>query len=154
MITLHNLSPRPRSRFEKRRLGRGPGSGLGKTGGRGTKGQHSREGKDLPRGFEGGQTSLFRRIPKRGFVPLRRPHLFAINLRDLSSRLRGGEIVDAQWFFSQGLIRSKRYEGIRILGEGTIEVPVTFRVQGVSSTAQKKIESRGGKVEIVPPFHR
>jgi large subunit ribosomal protein L15 len=154
MISLHNLSPRPGSRFEKRRLGRGPGSGLGKTGGRGTKGQHSREGIHIPRGFEGGQTPLFRRIPKRGFVPPFSKRFLSLNLRDLSPHLRGGEVVDLAWLRAKGFIKSRRYEGVRILGEGTIDVLVTFRVQGVSASARSKIESAGGKVEILPPILR
>lgn len=151
MIGLHHLSPRRGSRFEKRRLGRGPGSGLGKTGGRGTKGQHSREGIHLPRGFEGGQMPLHRRIPKRGFVPYRRSYILEVNLSQLAPHLKGGEVVDEAWLKAHGFLKSRRYDGVKILGVGNLMVPVTFQVQGVSKSARTKIEAAGGKIIILPP---
>lgn len=150
MITLSSLAPRKGSRFEKRRLGRGPGSGLGKTGGRGYKGQHAREGVHLPKGFEGGQMPLHRRLPKRGFSPLQPRSVQALNLRTLAPRLREGTVVDLTWLRENGFLKSRRIEFVKILGVGEISVPVTFQVHGVSRSAREKIEAAGGKVILLP----
>jgi len=149
MIYLHNFSPRKGSRFERKRVGRGPGSGLGRTGGRGQKGQKSREGYRLPRGFEGGQMPLFRRIPKRGFTPPFPAKIRSLNLF-LFSELPAGTVVDKEYLYKNGFLKPQSLDGVKILGKGDLKAPLIFRVQGVSDSARKKIEAVGGRVEIVP----
>ena len=131
----------------KRIVGRGQGSGLGTTAGRGNKGQQSRSGGKTYPGFEGGQMPLYRRLPHRGFSnqPFRKEWQI-VNVRDLESRFAAGELVDATSLLLKGLI--KKPEGlIKVLGTGTISVALNVSVDAVSAGAKAKIEAAGGKVE-------
>ncbi len=146
MAELHDLRPPKGSRKAKKRLGRGPGSGLGKTSGRGQKGQKSRSGASIPAGFEGGQMPLQRRIPKRGFTSRSHVDYQVVNLRDFS-RLESDQVTPES-LRSNGLIRSLR-KPVKILGMGDVDRPFTVRVHAVSETARSKIEGQGGTVALL-----
>ncbi len=145
-MKLHELMIAKGSRKKRKRLGRGEGSGGGKTAGRGTKGQNARSGGGVPLGFEGGQMPLQRRIPKRGFKNIFRKQYQIINIKDLR-RFKSGEIVDRDTLLKAGLL--KRAKATKLLGEGDVSYPLTVMVSKVSQTAREKIESAGGKVEVV-----
>jgi large subunit ribosomal protein L15 len=144
-MKLHELIPPKGSRKKRQRLGRGGGSGSGKTAGRGTKGQNSRSGRGVPLGFEGGQMPLQRRIPKRGFTNIFKKQYEIINIKDLS-HFKSGEIIDRTALFKAGFV--KKDKAVKILGAGDISYPLNIKVNKVSQTAREKIESAGGKVEI------
>ncbi len=145
-MKLHELMPPKGSRKKRKRIGRGEGSGSGKTAGRGTKGQNSRSGGGAPLGFEGGQMPLQRRIPKRGFTNIFKKQYELINIKDLS-RFKPGEIIDRTTLSKAGLL--KKDEAVKILGAGDISYPLNLKINKVSQAAREKIESAGGKVEIV-----
>jgi large subunit ribosomal protein L15 len=145
-MKLHELMIPKGSRKKRKRLGRGEGSGSGKTAGRGTKGQNSRSGGGAPLGFEGGQMPLQRRIPKRGFTNIFRKQYEIINVRDLK-HFKSGEIVDRDTLLRAGLL--KKAGAIKLLGEGDLSYPLDIKVNKVSRAAKEKIESAGGKVEVV-----
>ncbi len=130
-----------------KRLGRGPGSGTGKTAGRGHKGQRSRSGKKIHPSFEGGQMRLVRRLPKRGFTNLFRKTYQIVNLRDLAG-WDEETVVDAGSLAARRLIR-KAAEPVKILGEGEVDRPMKVSVHKVSETARRKIEAAGGSVEVI-----
>lgn len=130
-----------------KRLGRGPGSGTGKTSGRGHKGQRSRSGKKIHPSFEGGQMRLVRRLPKRGFTNLFRKTYQIVNLRDLAE-WDEETIVDAGTLADRRLIR-KSTDPVKILGEGEVDRPMKVSVHKVSETARRKIEAAGGSVEVI-----
>lgn len=133
----------------RKRLGRGTGSGLGKTSGKGHKGQNARSGGGVRPGFEGGQMPLFRRLPKRGFTNIFKKEIGTINLDDLN-RFEEGTVVTPELLFENGLIkRSRSKDGIKILGNGDLNVKLTVRAQHFSKSAIDKIESTGGKVEVI-----
>ncbi len=143
-LGLHNL-PAPRGAMrEPKRKGRGPGSGLGKTAGRGENGQRSRSGGGVRPGFEGGQMPLTRRVPKRGFWNPFRVQYQVVNLRDLS-KVKGDEVTPAA-LIESSLIAKPR-EPVKILGFGDVDRAVTVRGCAVSKAAQKKIEAAGGRIE-------
>ncbi len=145
---LDRLSPRPGAVRGKKRVGRGPGSGMGKTATRGEKGQgHRSSGRATPFWFEGGQMPLVRRLPKRGFFNIHRVTFQVVNLRTLAS-LGDGATVDRETLISKGMIR-KRGGGLKILGEGDAPKNLTVKVQRISAAARQKIEAAGGSVEIV-----
>jgi large subunit ribosomal protein L15 len=146
--TLSNLKPPKGSRHRKVRVGRGMGSKLGKTAGRGNKGQKSRRGYQRRVGFEGGQMPLHRRVPKRGFHnPFSR--VFAVvNVAALNS-LSAGETVTPELLAGLGLVRG-RHDGVKVLGEGELTVALTVHAHAFSQSAQDKITGAGGKVEILP----
>ena len=146
-MKLNELSPAPGSRKSRRRLGRGVGSGRGKTAGRGTKGQNSRSGGGVRPGFEGGQMPIQRRLPKRGFTNIFQKKIVAINIRDLA-RFESGAIVDEAALVRAGLVKGRR-DGVKLLGHGDISIPLTIKVNSISKSAKAKIESAGGKVEVV-----
>jgi large subunit ribosomal protein L15 len=147
-MRLSELHPSPGSRHKKKRVGRGPGSGTGKTAGRGSKGQRSRSGGMKGRlGFEGGQMPLTRRIPKRGFNNMFRKPWAIVNLRDLA-RFAAESLVDGAALVQAGLVKARR-RGVKLLGQGKVNVPLTVRVQAVSRQAKESIEAAGGKVEVV-----
>jgi large subunit ribosomal protein L15 len=146
-MDLSNLKPVDGSRQKKKRIGRGPGSGLGKTAGKGHKGQNSRSGGGVKAGFEGGQMPLQRRLPKRGFTPLNKKVFAAVNLKDLG-RFEANSVVDRQALFEAGLIR-KNVDGIKILGEGDIAAALTIKADKFSKTAMEKISSAGGTAEVI-----
>ena len=145
---LDQLSPPPGSTHRIKRVGRGPGTGLGKTAGRGVKGQGKRSaGRETPLWFEGGQMPLVRRVPKRGFFNIHRVTFQVVNLGALAS-LGDGATVDRETLISKGMIR-KRGGGLKILGEGEAPKNLTVRVQRISAGARQKIEAAGGSVELV-----
>ena len=146
-MKLHELSPPNGSRKSRKRLGRGVGSGKGKTAGRGTKGQNSRSGGGVRPGFEGGQMPIHRRLPKRGFTNIFKKKIAVINIRDLST-FESGSVVDEATLVRMGLVKGRR-DGIKLLGHGEIQIPLTIKVNDASNGARDKIIAAGGKVEIL-----
>jgi large subunit ribosomal protein L15 len=147
LMKLNELSPAPGSRKSPKRLGRGVGSGFGKTAGRGTKGYNSRSGGGVRPGYEGGQMPLQRRLPKRGFTNIFRKKIAVINIRDLS-RFKSGSVVDEKALIDAGLIKGRR-DGIKLLGQGELSHPLEVKVTYISKSAREKIEAAGGKVEVL-----
>jgi len=145
MLSLSNLSPQKGSTKQRKRLGRGPGSGHGKTSGRGHKGFKARSGSGIKLGFEGGQMPLQRRLPKRGFNNIFRKEFAVVNVKDLD-KLEAGSKVDRQALVAAGLIRAKD-NFVKILGEGELIKKFTVAVDKVSESARKKIENAGGTIE-------
>jgi len=146
-MKLNELSPPKGSRRSRKRVGRGVGSGKGKTAGRGTKGYNSRSGGGVRPGFEGGQMPLHRRLPKRGFTNIFKKKIAVINIRDLS-KFESGSIVDEAALVRMGLVKGRR-DGIKLLGHGEIETPLTIKINMLSKSAREKIVQAGGKVEVV-----
>jgi len=146
-MKLNELSPPKGSRKTRKRLGRGVGSGKGKTAGRGTKGQNSRSGGGVRQGFEGGQMPLHRRLPKRGFTNIFKKNIAVINVRDLS-KLESGSVVDEAVLVGAGLVKGGR-DGIKLLGHGQIKIPLTIKVNAVSKNAREKIIEAGGNVKVL-----
>jgi len=144
-MRLNELAPAPGARKPRKRLGRGVGSGRGKTAGRGTKGFNSRSGGGVRPGYEGGQMPIHRRLPKRGFTNVFRKEFAVVNLRDLA-HFESGSTVDEIALVRAGLVKGRR-DGIKLLGQGEIRVALTVKLDAVSKTARKKIEAAGGKVE-------
>lgn len=146
-MRLSELSPSPGSKHKKKRVGRGPGSGTGKTAARGHKGQNSRAGGGTRPGFEGGQMPLVRRIPKRGFTNIFRQTWTIVNLRDLK-RFPAETVVDKEALREAGLVKSQ-VKRIKLLGQGEVTVSLVVKVQAVSSQARSRIEAAGGRVEVI-----
>jgi large subunit ribosomal protein L15 len=146
-MRLNELRRVPGSRKKRKRVGRGPGSGHGKTSCRGHKGQNSRSGGGVRPGFEGGQMPLQRRTPKRGFTNIFKKHFALVNLRDLG-KFEANSVVDPTTLKEKGIIK-KVYDGVKVLGTGDIQIPLTVRVHRISSSAAKKIEKAAGKVEVI-----
>jgi large subunit ribosomal protein L15 len=143
-VTLSNLAPAPGSRQTRKRVGRGPGSGLGKTSGRGHKGHKARSGGSTNPGFEGGQMPLYRRLPKRGFTNPFKVTYQPVNLRDLA-QVDGSEVTPETLAAAGLLIRAS--EPAKLLGHGDVGRAVTVRGLKVSASARAKIEAAGGRVE-------
>ena len=146
-MKLHELSPPAKSRKSDKRLGRGVGSGWGKTAGRGTKGYNSRSGGGVRPGYEGGQMPIQRRLPKRGFTNIFKKKIAVVNLRDLLA-LESGSLVDEAALMKAGLVKGQK-DGIKLLGHGEIRVALNVKVNQVSKSAREKIEAAGGSVEVV-----
>jgi large subunit ribosomal protein L15 len=147
-MELNNLPKNLGSTHRGKRVGRGPGSGLGKTSGRGENGQKSRSGASIPAVFEGGQTPLFRRLHKRGFSNAKFKTRYAtINVSDLN-RFKDGEVVTPELLKEKGIIK-KQLCGIKVLGNGELEKKLTIKAHRFSSSAVTKIESAGGKAEVI-----
>lgn len=146
-MKLNELRPSEGSAKNKKRVGRGPGSGLGKTSGRGHKGQKARSGAKSTRGFEGGQMPLQRRLPKVGFTNIFKKEYSIVNVGDLS-RFDTDTVIDRELLCKSGLVK-KMGHGVKVLGNGEIKQPLTLKVDKVSGSAKKKIEAAGGKVESV-----
>lgn len=147
-MKLHELRPNEGSIKDRKRVGRGPGSGTGKTSGKGEKGQNARSGGGVRPGFEGGQTPLFRRIPKRGFSNARFKKVYAvINLDDLNKFEDGAEVTP-EILKDMGLVK-KQLDGIKVLGNGTLEKKLTVKASKFSKTAKEAIEKTGGKAEVI-----
>ena len=144
---LDRLSPNPGSKPSSKRVGRGPGSGKGKTCGSGVKGQGTRSGGGAPHWFEGGQMPLIRRVPKRGFTNIFRKPVEIVNVGALSI-LGDGATVDAETLKGRGLIRGSGAV-VKLLGEGEAPKNLTVKLGRVSASARTKIESAGGTVELV-----
>jgi large subunit ribosomal protein L15 len=147
-MKLHELNASPEAKTRKR-VGRGPGSGLGKTAGRGENGQKSRSGASIPAWFQGGQTPLYRRVPKRGFNNARfRTEYATINLSDLNKYFNDGEEVTPEILKEKGIIKQQLC-GVKVLGNGELEKKLTIKANRFSSSAVTKIESAGGKAEVI-----
>ena len=146
-MKLHELKPSEGSRSTRKRIGRGIGSGTGKTSGRGHKGQNSRSGGGVRPGFEGGQNPLFRRLPKRGFTNINRKEFAIVNLDTLNRFEEGTEITPAL-LIETGVVSSEK-SGIKILGNGTLEKKLTVRAHKFSASAKEAIENAGGSTEVV-----
>ena len=146
-MKLNELSPPQGSRRAPRRLGRGVGSGRGKTAGRGTKGFNSRSGGGVRPGYEGGQMPLHRRLPKRGFANIFRKKIAVVNVRDLN-KFDQGSVVDEAVLIAAGLVKGKK-DGIKLLGHGEVKHSLEVKVNQISKSAREKIEAAGGKVEVV-----
>lgn len=147
MNELSKLKPPAGARKNRKRIGRGPGSGTGKTAGRGSKGQNSRSGGGVRPGFEGGQMPLQRRVPKRGFKPLNRIRYAIVNVVDLNYFDDGAEVTPER-LHEEGFLR-KPTDPVRILGDGDLERKLTIKAHHFSGTARKKIEALGGVVEVI-----
>lgn len=152
LLTLTNLKPAPGARKKKKRVGRGIGSGHGKTSTRGQKGQHARN--SVTPGFEGGQTPLFRRLPKlrgkgKGAMPLgpTRKHFGIVNLEQLE-RLEAGTVVTAELLRERGIVKG-RWDGLRVLGVGELTKPLTIHAEHFTATAREVIEAAGGTCEVI-----
>jgi len=146
-MKLHELSPAPGSKKTRTRVGRGLGSGLGKTSGKGHKGQKARSGGGTRPGFEGGQKPLYLRLPKRGFYNNFALHYVEVNVCRLNL-FENGAVVDPVVLVQAGIVKNVR-DGVRILGNGELEKALTVRAHGFSKTAAEKIEAAGGKVEVI-----
>ena len=144
---INELSPMPGSTHVAKRKGRGVGTGNGKTGGRGHKGQKARSGGGVRVGFEGGQMPLARRIPKRGFHNIFAKPLTAVNVSVLD-RFEDGAVVDANVLLSEGVLSKCEY-GLKILGNGEITKKLTVKASAFSASAKEKIEAAGGKAEVI-----
>lgn len=147
-MKLHELSPNPGSRQRRKRVGRGHSSGLGKTAGRGEKGQKSRTGSKIRPFFEGGQIPLFRRLPKRGFNQPNHIEYALVNLNILEDNFAAGDVVDAESLRAKKLL-GKAEKMIKILANGELTKALTVKAEKFSAAAQAKIEAAGGKVEVV-----
>ncbi len=147
-MKLHELAPAPGSRHTKKRVGRGIGSGMGKTSTRGHKGQWARSGGGVRPGFEGGQTPLFRRLPKRGFknYPFKKEWSI-VNLKELE-RFPAGTVITPELLISERIVRNLG-SGIKVLGEGDLQAAVTVRAHAFSAQASEKIQAVGGTAEVI-----
>jgi large subunit ribosomal protein L15 len=145
-MRLNDLAPSPGARKSRKRIGRGVGSGWGKTAGRGSKGQNSRSGGGVRPGYEGGQMPIHRRLPKRGFTNIFKKTYAVINIRDLA-KMESGSVVDEAVLVRAGLVKGRR-DGVKLLGQGEIDIPLTVKIDLVSQSARQKIESAGGTVEV------
>ena len=146
-MKLHELKPAEGSRKVRNRVGRGVGSGNGKTAGRGHKGQNSRSGGGVRPGFEGGQNPLYRRLPKRGFTNPNRKELSIVNL-DTLNRFDAGTEVTPELLIETGVVKNVK-DGIKILGNGKLEKQLTVKANYFSASAVEAIEAAGGKTEVV-----
>ena len=147
-MKLHELKPNEGSVQTRKRVGRGPGSGLGKTSGKGHKGQNARSGGGVRTGFEGGQLPLFRRLPKRGFNNYEfRTEYAVVNVGDLND-FKDGSVIELKNLKESGLVKKEK-DGIKILGSGDLTKKLTVKANKFSSTAKEKIENAGGKIEVI-----
>ena len=146
-MKLHELKPAEGSRKERNRVGRGIGSGNGKTSGRGHKGQNARSGGGVRPGFEGGQNPLFRRLPKRGFTNINRKEYAIVNLEALN-RFEDGAEVTAALLLETGIVSNEK-AGIKVLGHGTLSKKLTVKAHKFSASAKEAIENAGGTTEVI-----
>ena len=146
-MKLHELSPAVGSTKEAKRIGRGHGSGNGKTAGKGHKGQKARAGRGIRAGFEGGQMPLQRRVPKRGFNNIFATKFAIVNVSDLEV-FESGAVIDTQALQDKGLVK-KAYDGVKVLGNGNLSKAVTVKASAFSESAKSKIEAAGGKAEVI-----
>ena len=144
---LNQLKPVEGARHSKKRLGRGIGSGLGKTAGKGTKGQNARSGGGVRPGFEGGQLPLFQRLPKRGFKNISRVEYKVVNVEQLNC-FRAGSVVDVEKLVEAGIVKELT-DNVKILGKGKLEKKLTVKANKFSESAKKAIEALGGSVEVI-----
>ncbi|MDE6035114.1 MAG: 50S ribosomal protein L15 [Ruminococcus sp.] len=146
-MKIHELTPAPDSNKAVKRIGRGHGSGNGKTAGKGHKGQNARSGGGVRIGFEGGQMPLARRIPKRGFNNIFATKYAVVNVSDLN-RFKDDTVVDTELLVASGLVK-KVNDGVKILGNGELTAKLTVKAAKFSQTAIEKIEKAGGKAEVM-----
>ena len=147
-MKLHELRPNEKAFKTRKRVGRGPGSGLGKTSGRGQKGQNARSGGGVRPGFEGGQLPLFRRLPKRGFSNAKFKTVYAvINLSDLN-KFEDGAVVTPEILKEMGILKNQ-LNGVKVLGNGKLEKKLTVKAHKFSESAKESIEKMGGKAEVI-----
>ncbi|MGI6213549.1 MAG: 50S ribosomal protein L15 [Christensenellales bacterium] len=146
-MKIHSLSPAPGAVKDKKRKGRGIGSGLGKTAGKGHKGQNARSGGGVRPGFEGGQMPLVRRLPKRGFTNIFKAEYSICNVSALE-KFEDGAVIDAQTLKDNGIIGKIEPYGLKVLGEGTLTKKLTVKAKKFTKTAIEKIEAAGGKAEV------
>ena len=146
-MRIHDLAPLKGSKSKRKRVGRGLGSGHGRTSCRGHKGQKARSGGSVPPGFEGGQMPIQRRLPKRGFTNIFKKSFAVVNVKDLGG-FEPNSKLDIERLKNAGLIK-KTEAGVKVLGKGDISHPITLRVNKVSKTARDKIEAAGGTVELL-----
>ena len=147
-MKLHELSPVAGSTHVGKRKGRGAGSGNGKTGGRGHKGQNARSGGGVRPGFEGGQMPLSRQLPKRGFNNIFKTVYATVNVYELNEKFEDGAVVDVEALIAAGLVK-KELDGVKVLGNGEITKKLTVKVNAFSESAKAKIEAAGGKAEVI-----
>jgi large subunit ribosomal protein L15 len=149
-MRLEDLRPAPGAVTRRKRVGRGPSSGHGKTATKGSKGHKARSGGGKAGGFEGGQMPLYRRLPKRGFLPHGgRTEYAVVNLKALAA-FGAGSTVDPDGLVQAGLIKRAERARVKILGDGEVPHALTVRVHAVSASARTKIEGQGGRVEVLP----
>lgn len=146
-MQLHNLKPNAGSTHSKKRVGRGTGSGTGKTAGTGHKGQNSRSGRGTRPGFEGGQTPFFKRLKKRGFTNFTRKEYSTVNIMELN-RYAEGTVVTPELLLQDRLI-TKLLSGLKVLGDGSLDVKLTVKAHKFTKSALEKIEAAGGSVEVI-----
>ena len=146
-MRLHELTYTEGARKSRKRIGRGHGSGQGKTAGKGHKGQNARSGGGVRPGFEGGQLPIFKRLPKRGFTNINHKEYAIVNLNTLN-RFEDGAEVNAETLIAAGIIK-KQHSGVKVLGNGTLERKLTVRVAKASAEAVKQIEALGGSIEVI-----
>lgn len=146
-MKLHELKPAPGSNKAPKRVGRGIGSGHGKTAGRGHKGQNARSGGGVRPGFEGGQMPLYRRLPKRGFNNPNRKEYAIVNLETLN-RFEEGTVVTPELLKQRGVVKNLK-DGLKILGRGELNVKLTVKAHKFSQSALSKIEAAGGQTEVI-----
>lgn len=147
-MKLHELSPVEGSKKGSRRIGRGHGSGWGKTAGKGHKGQKARSGGTIRPGFEGGQMPLQRRLPKRGFNNIFAKNVVAINLSTLNRKFNDGDTVDTEALKAAGVVKNG-FDAIKVLGNGKLDKKLTVKVSAFSESAKAAIEAAGGKAEVI-----
>ncbi len=147
-MKLHELSPAAGSTKERKRIGRGPASGQGKTAGKGHKGQKARAGRGMRPGFEGGQMPLQRRLPKRGFNNIFRTEMAIVNVAALEAAYAAGDTVTVDSLIEKGLVKKAPY-GVKVLGYGDITKALTVQANAISESAKQKIEAAGGKTEVI-----
>lgn len=148
-LSLNNLKPAEGATHKKKRVGRGPGSGLGKTSGRGNKGQKSRSGYSGMRGFEGGQMPLHRRLPKRGFTNIFKREWAEVSVADLERLFDAGTTITPEMLLEKGLVRKSLLKSVVVLGQGDLKKSLTVTAHRFSATAKQKIEAVGGKAEVL-----
>lgn len=146
-MKLNELAPAEGSKSSRKRKGRGPGSGLGKTAGRGHKGQNARSGGGVRPGYEGGQMPIHRRLPKRGFTNIFKTVVHTINIRDLK-KFQSGAVVDLPALHAAGLTKGA-FDQVKLLSQGDIDFPLTVKVHAASKKAVEKLEAAGGKIEVI-----
>ena len=150
-MRLEDLRPAAGSTRKRKRVGRGPASGTGKTSGRGHKGLKARSGGGSRPGFEGGQMPLYRRLPKRGFLPHGTRTGFAlVKVKDLSARFPAGSVVDPDALVEAGLIKKSGRGAVKVLGDGAIDHALTVKTHKISESARQKLEAAGGRIEVLP----
>ncbi len=147
-MNIQNLAPAPGAKTESKRLGRGIGSGKGKTSGKGHKGQWARSGGGVRPGFEGGQMPLIRRIPKRGFTNIFAKEYSIVNVKDLE-RFEDGTVVNAELLLEVGVLSKIENYGLKVLGDGTLTKKLTVQAKKFTKSAAEIIEKAGGKAEVL-----